>query len=138
MLIANRCFSKNKRIIFFPYIWNELSFCHKLLFSNHYIFGTRCCRPLIFQTMNYVRSNNHSLKYQRFTFSDRSDIGIRLFEFVTKTLYFRNYLGKAWPSLSANPLNDIRDVGNAFSRQRAIWYLFHIFTKQTKYLSKSF
>ena len=36
----------------------ELSFCHKLLFSNHYIFGTRYCRPLIFQTMNYVRSNN--------------------------------------------------------------------------------
>ena len=47
-------------------------------------------------------------------------MGIRLFEFVTKTLYFRNYLGKAWPSLSANPLNDIRDVGNAFSRQRTI------------------
>ena len=65
-------------------------------------------------------------------------MGIRLFEFVTKTLYFRNYLGKAWPSLSANPLNDIRDVGNAFSRQRTIWYLFYISTKQTKYLNKSF
>ena len=23
----------------------ELSLCHKLWFSNHYIFGTKCCRP---------------------------------------------------------------------------------------------
>ena len=39
----------------------ELSFCHKLSFSNPYIFVTRCWRPLIFQTINSVRSNNHSL-----------------------------------------------------------------------------
>ena len=57
----------------------ELSFCHELLFSNPYIFATRCCRHSIFQTMNSVRSNNHSLKYKRFTSSDRKDIGIRLF-----------------------------------------------------------
>ena len=65
----------------------ELSFCHKLLFSNHYIFGTQYCRPLIFQTLNYVRSNNHSLKYQRLTSLDRRNIGIRLFEFVAKTQF---------------------------------------------------
>jgi len=35
----------------------ELSRCHKLRFSNPYIF------PLIFQTMNSVRFNNLSIKY---------------------------------------------------------------------------
>ena len=28
----------------------ELSLCHKLGFSNPYIFGTQCRKPLIFQT----------------------------------------------------------------------------------------
>jgi len=35
--------------------------------------------------MNSGRSNNLSLKYQRFTPSGREDIGIREFEFVAKT-----------------------------------------------------
>ena len=39
----------------------ELSLCHKLWFSNAYIFATQCRRPQIFQTMNSVRSNNLSL-----------------------------------------------------------------------------
>ena len=30
----------------------ELSLCHKLLFSNFYIFATRCQRLMIIQTMN--------------------------------------------------------------------------------------
>ena len=37
------------------------------------------------QTMNSVRSNNLSLKYQRFTPSGCKDIGIIKFEFVAKT-----------------------------------------------------
>ena len=45
----------------------ELSFCHKLGFSNFNIVATQCRRPLIFQTMNVIRSNNVCLKYQRFT-----------------------------------------------------------------------
>ena len=32
----------------------ELSLCHKLWFSNPYIFATQCRRSLIFETMNYV------------------------------------------------------------------------------------
>ena len=52
-------FGKKKR-------W-ELSFCHKLWFSKSYIFATQCRRPLLFQTMNSIRSNNVSLKYQSFT-----------------------------------------------------------------------
>ena len=45
----------------------ELSFCHKLYFSNLFIFATQCRRPLIFQTMNSVTPNILSLKYQWFT-----------------------------------------------------------------------
>ena len=44
----------------------ELSFCHKLWFSKFNIVATQCRGPLIFQTLNSVRSNNVSLKYQRF------------------------------------------------------------------------
>ena len=65
----------------------ELSRCHKLGFSNHYIFGTKYCRPWIFQTMNSVKSNNLSLKYQRFTTSGSKDIGVSTFEFVAKTQF---------------------------------------------------
>ena len=53
----------------------ELSLCHKLWFSNPYIFETQCLRPNIFQTKYTVRSNNLSLKYQRFTPSGSKDIG---------------------------------------------------------------
>ena len=60
----------------------ELS--HKL---NHYIFGTKCCRPQIFQTMNSVGSNILSLKYQNFTTSGSKDIGVLIFEFVAKTQF---------------------------------------------------
>ena len=35
--------------------------------SDFLIFATRCRRPKIFQTLNYVRSNNLSFYYQRFT-----------------------------------------------------------------------
>ena len=31
------------------------SFCHKLSFSNPYIFAIRCSGPLIFQTIQYIR-----------------------------------------------------------------------------------
>ena len=41
----------------------------------------------MFQTMNYVRSNSLSLKYQGFPLSDCQDIGIRKFEFVAKTQF---------------------------------------------------
>ena len=35
---------------------NKLSLCHELKFSNPYIFETQCRRPVIFQTMNFIRS----------------------------------------------------------------------------------
>ena len=55
----------------------ELSFCHKLWFSNSYNFATRFPRPLIFQTINSVRSNSLSLKNERLTSSDCKDIEVR-------------------------------------------------------------
>ena len=42
----------------FTHILKELSLCHKLWFSNFYIFATKCCRPLIFQTINSARASN--------------------------------------------------------------------------------
>jgi len=65
----------------------ELSFCRKLLFSDPNISATQCHGPWIFQTINSVRWNNLSLKYQRFTRSGCEDIGIRKFEFVAKTQF---------------------------------------------------
>ena len=62
----------------------ELSFCHKLWFSNPYISASLCRRPLIFQNMNSVRTNNPSLKYLRFRLLGCKDIGIGKFEFVAK------------------------------------------------------
>ena len=58
----------------------ELSF-YKLWFSNFCIFLTKCGRPYMFQTKNFVSSNNLSLK------SGWIDLGIRRFEFVAKTQY---------------------------------------------------
>ena len=55
---------------------------------NFYIFPTRCCyRSLIFLTINAVRSNSLSLRYQRFTPSDCKDIGIGKFEFVVASFF---------------------------------------------------
>ena len=71
----------------------ELSFCHKLWFSNSDNLTTRFPRPLIFQTINSVRLNSLSLKYQRFTPSRCLDIGVRKCEFVAKTQFlYRIYL----------------------------------------------
>ena len=67
----------------------ELSFCHKLRFSNPYFFSTQCRWPLIFKTMNSVRSNNQSLKPPRFKPSGCTDIGIRTFMFVAKLSSFK-------------------------------------------------
>ena len=73
--------------IFSPRITKELSLCHKLWFSYPYIFATQCLRPHVFQNKYTVRSNNLSLKYQRFTPSGSKDMGIKKFKFVTKNQF---------------------------------------------------
>ena len=55
------------------------------LISNHNIYTTQCFSAQIFKTTNCLGSNNKSSKYQRFTPSGCRDIGVRKFQFVTKT-----------------------------------------------------
>ena len=66
----------------FKYFKKELSLCHKLKFSNPYIFTTGWRRPLIFQTYIIWSNRIHSLKYLRSTTLGCKDIRIRKFEFV--------------------------------------------------------
>ena len=63
-----------------------MSFCHKLWFPYLYFFVTQCRRPS-------SRSNNPSLKYQRFALSGCKDIGIRRFKFVTKIQFLSSLNG---------------------------------------------
>ena len=70
---------------------NEL-FCHKLKYSYPYILATQCRRPKIFQTINSVRSNNVSLKYQTFISTGSRDIEIRNFEVVAKTQFLCKFI----------------------------------------------
>ena len=69
------------------FTWKELCLCHKLKFFNHYIFRAKCCRPLIVQTVNSVKSNNLSLKYHRLQISGCKDIGVYIFEIEAKTQF---------------------------------------------------
>ena len=78
----------------------ELSF-YKLWFSNFCIFLTKCGRPYMFQTMNFVSSNNLSLK------SGWIDLGIRRFEFVAKTQYLWFFL---WIIFSSRKSSDTQPV----------------------------
>ena len=58
---------------------------------NSYIFAIQCRKPLIFQSMNSVRSNSLSLKYQKFTPTGWKDMGIRNFVSVlSKLLNFQS------------------------------------------------
>jgi len=69
-----------------------LSLCHKLKFSNPYVYGTWWCRLLIFQTKIIWCNIIQSLKYLRSSTLGCRDIGIRKSEFVLKTqlLSFKN------------------------------------------------
>ena len=80
----------------------ELSLYHKLRFSSPLIFSTLYRRPYIFQTINSVRSNYLSLKYQRYTPSVCKEVGIRKFEFVAKTQILQSLYTKRLCSNSIN------------------------------------
>ena len=68
----------------FSVLPKELSFGHKLKFSNPYFFETLWCKPLIFQTQAFWSVRIHSLKYQRSTTSGCTDIGIIIFSLWQK------------------------------------------------------
>ena len=95
-----------------------MSRCHKLWFSNFYIFATKFCRALIFQTIHSARAYNLSLKYLRFTSSGSIDIGIgnlslrqRLFgafyraRTISKMIKLLRYLRKTMFILSFLPIS---------------------------------
>ena len=69
----------------------ELSLNHKLWFSNKNIFAIRFRRRWKFQTMNSVRSNSLSLKYQGFPPLVCQDKRIGKFEFVAKTQFLYSF-----------------------------------------------
>ena len=100
MSFSVRCFSDDlKHIKTFKITVKELSICHKRRFSIPFIFSIQYRKHYIFQTMNFVRSNYLSLKYQSYTPSGCKDIGIRKFEFVAITQFLlkikiRKYLKK--------------------------------------------
>ena len=65
----------------------ELSLCHKLKFSNPYIFETWWCKPLVFQTKIIWASRLHSFKYLRSTTFGCKDIMIRRLKCVAMTQF---------------------------------------------------
>ena len=74
-----------------------MTLCHKLWFSNPYIFGFQRRKPLKFKTMTFVRSKNISLKYQRFHWVpkilglENQSLWQRVNSFPYILLHFRNY-----------------------------------------------
>ena len=71
---------------------NELSFCNKLKFSNHYSFATWWWKPLIFQTKTVWSKKINSLKYKRSRRMGCQVIGIRKSEFAENT----HFLYRGW------------------------------------------
>ena len=74
-----------------------------LIFSSHYLCATQCLTIYIFQTINSVRANNLSLKYERFTPAGCKDIGIRKVEFKYPNL--KSNLKNFSRGLNLNDLN---------------------------------
>ena len=69
----------------------ELSLCHKLKFSNPYIYGTWCCRLLIFQTKIIWCNRIHSLKFLRSTTLGCKDIRKRNLSLWQRINYFETH-----------------------------------------------
>ena len=78
---------RGKWVTFYTGKPKELSFCHKLEFSNPYIFATGWRKPLILQTYMIWSNRNHSLKYLRSMSLGCKDIGIGKSKFVAKTQF---------------------------------------------------
>ena len=64
--------------------------------SNSYIFAARCQRRLIFQTMISIRSNNLSLKYQRFKETPSKKKELAILSLWQKLSYFAKIGYRNW------------------------------------------
>ena len=101
ILFVTRFFSHQRQTVLL--LFEELSLCHDIKYSNAYIFATWWCKPLIFQTQiiwsKRIHSLNSNLKYSKL---DSKDMEIRILEFVANTqfLYDRVYLQITQPFLT--------------------------------------
>ena len=88
-----------------------MSCCHKLKMYNPYICATRCRRPLIFQTMNFVRSKVLSFKYyQIYTIKE-----LEILSLLQKLSFFQIRLPFLLPDPQFNG-SHCRISHNSFSR----------------------
>ena len=95
----------NNDIFFCCSARKELSFRHKIQFSNPYIFTTWFCKPLIFKTKNIWSNRIQSLKFKRSTTSGCRAIGIVKSKSVAKTQFLWSsnmlpFLSPPCPNLS--------------------------------------
>ena len=96
------------------------------LINDLFIFATRFRRPLMFQTMNSVRSKSLSFKNQKLKPSGYKDIGIRIFMFVAITQLISGLY--TWSLNLSYPCNEIwprniypRDILNIEKRKTKCW-----------------
>ena len=110
--------------------------CHKLWFSNPYIFATKCGRLKIFQTMNFVRQFILNVKYKRFTPSGYKDIGMRKILFAAKTHFLLKILELQLFNcyLSGNS----KQIAKICWKCLFFFYFFHFFTTSKPFNSVSF
>ena len=104
-----------------------IEFYHKLKFPSPYIYGTWCCRLLIFQTKIIWCKRIHSLKYLRSTTLGCRDIGIyRKSEFVTKTQFLSCNIRNVYSASNLSHKNFcfINSLSVVYSNQT--WYLVNI------------
>ena len=78
-------------------VWFDFPQRNWVLVTNSDFFSTQYRRPQIFQTRNFVRSNNLSL---RFTQSGSKNLGIRKFKFVAKTQVMLAWAFQSWIKIS--------------------------------------
>ena len=93
------CLWRNKKMFVETKMFVEKRNCvfdKKFWFLNLSIFLYRCRRPFTFQTMNFVRSNNLSLKYPRDIPSGCTHIGISKFKCVAKAQFLSCYYKSFW------------------------------------------
>ena len=65
-IIPNMNFIVIKSFIFFIFFWKELIICHKLWFSNPYIFETQWCFKLMLFDLTEVISKVYDIGIQRY------------------------------------------------------------------------
>jgi len=89
------------------------------------IFGTRCCKPLIFQTQIIWSNRIHSLKYLRSTTFGSKDIINRKSEFVAKTQFLCDLVAPLWEKqrnwVFATNSDFLTPISLIFQTMNSVW-----------------